>query len=229
MVGGAGSKPAPPTRPGRVACRPADDIEALRNVDLYETATRRSSNWRQLYLREFGLDVEDTEAAGELWEQAREDDETPAVFFDGLHEVLAELDPVPQGIVSQNSSTIIRRSLEAGGVDGRFDAIVGDDCVARDRLKPHPDSLLLCLRMLSLLDSGDAPGTVLFVGDHAVDATCAHRTNEWLADREAGLRIESVGAVYGGAYDHESWTTRPAHTAHTPADVLELARKISRH
>ena len=46
-----------------------DDIESLRSLDTYERATLRSPNWRELYVREFGLTIEETDQAGHLWEQ----------------------------------------------------------------------------------------------------------------------------------------------------------------
>ncbi len=206
--------------------RPADAIVPLRSLELYDAATRRSPNWRELYVRELGLSLGDTERAGQMWVQAQFDDPTPAVFFAGIHDVLADLDQIPHAVVSQNSAPTIAKALDSGGVRDSFEVIVGHESVARDKLKPHPEAMLLCLELLALLGEAESYGRVLFVGDHEVDTTCALRTNEWLEQHQSTLRVESVGAIYGGGRDHDSWKAKPMHTAHSPADILRVARGI---
>ena len=164
-----------------------------------------------------------TEHAGRLWEEAQLDDPTPWLFFDGVPQVLSELRDLPQGVVSQNSSLMVERALEMGGLRDFFGSIVGHESVAFDRQKPHPDGLFLCLKNLQISEVSDTEATVLFVGDHEVDMSCARRANRHLEAQGSRLRVLSVGAFYGGLNATDPWSSQPDHAAHHPDDISRLA------
>ena len=206
--------------------RNPDDVASLRDIDSYEEAIRRSTNWREMYEREFGLSPEETEEAGRLWESTQIADPTPPLFYDGIVELLAEISPLSQAVVSQNSAQFIDRALDLGGVRHHFGPILGHEHVERDRQKPHPKALLLCLERLGLIHNSKEGDVVLFVGDHEVDTRCAHRAHDWLAGNGHALSVRSVVASYGFAGDTSGWGADPHHHAEQAEDVLHLARSL---
>ena len=210
----------------RVTGRDADDFVALRVQADYDAAVLRMSNWRELYRHEYGLSAEETEHAGSLWEDAQRVDPTPAPFFEGVLEAIAELGDLPQGIVSQNSSLLIDRTLTAAGLSDFFGLIVGYESVEIERQKPHPAGLLRCLEHLLPRHREGRAGTVLYVGDHEVDARCAQRANEELAAADHPLRFVSVGAFYSYSRDDSGWRDKADRAVRHPHDISKLAREL---
>lgn len=192
---------------------------ALRTVDEYERAIRRSRNWRELYGIEFGLSGVQTDRAGAMWSDLHARDETPTTVFDGIEEALATLHQLPHGIVSQNARPTIEALLGAVDLTGHFTAIIGYEEVGRDRQKPHPEGLLACIELLL---SGEH-GTVLFIGDHPTDAECAALAAEELAQSGSGTNIVAVAACFGSVCDADEWATPPQHVARHPRDITEIA------
>jgi HAD superfamily hydrolase (TIGR01549 family) len=212
----------------QLGSRRPEDIESLSSLDSYERAALRSPNWRELYVREFGLTVEETDQAGHLWEQVQFDDPTPPMFYDGIEEVLAQLSPLPQGVVSQNSALLIDRVLSQGGLRDHFGPIIGYDDVGLEQQKPHPEGLLMSLERMDLFADCKRGDVVLFVGDHEVDVRCAHRAQVWLEEQGRPLSIRSVAAVYGRRADVSGWKVEPHHEAHRTSDVLDLVRSLKK-
>ena len=200
----------------------AAEIKPLRGVDAYDSATRRARHWRDLYVREFGLSPEVTEHAGRLWEEAQLEDPTPWPFFDGVPEALSDLSGVPQGVVSQNSTSMIEKALDMANLRGFFGSIIGHESVALDKQKPHPEGLFQCLRHLQVSETSDREEIVLFVGDHEVDMSCAREANRQLEAQESRLRVRSVGAFYGALSATDPWSSQPDHAAHHPQDISRL-------
>ena len=83
-------------------------------------------------------------------------------------------------------------------------------------------AMCVCIAAVARI-SGDV---VLFVGDHEVDAGCAHRAQVWLEEQGRPLSIRSVAAVYGCRADASGWKAEPHHEAHRTSDVLDLARSL---
>lgn len=199
--------------------RPAESFRPLRSLAAYDAATLRTRNWRELYQQELRLSSTETEEAGRRWGEYQRRDGTHSPYFKGIVDVITAV-RVPQGIVSQNSASEIERSLAVAGLDGSVTCIVGHESIPFERQKPHPESLLACLQQLT----GMAPGTALFVGDHEVDALCAHNANRELERRGGGLRVRSVAACYGSPSDPSRWERPPHHVVH---DVADLPRLVS--
>ncbi len=149
-------------------------------------------------------------------------DETPAPFFPGIVEVIAELDQLPHGIVSQNSHRNITELLSGVGLLECFQCIVGYEEVELARQKPEPDGLLMCIERLT----GFAPGVVLYVGDHEADVRCAARAESALADTANQIRVMAVGAFFAAGSDDGHWPVKPQFRAYQPRDVLQAVESL---
>lgn len=202
--------------------RSIDGIPALASADVYDQVNRRYSNWRELYTREFGFGEDETDRLGRMWTQYQLWDDTPAEIFEGIGEVLAELNDVAHGIVSMNAREQIVRTLEGARLMAHFRAIVGYDEVHIKRQKPEPDGVLACLEQLTAL----APGRVLYVGDHETDVRCARNAQLALAARGVAVEVVSVAACFAGHAGPADWTHQPDHVAWSPREVVEIAQRL---
>lgn len=207
---------------GERAATPLDAFPALVSADIYDRIQRRYPNWRELYLREFGFSEAETDHLGGLWGDYQRRDETPVEVFAGIAEVLAALAAVRHGIVSQNAREEIRRTLERAGIAAHFRAIVGYDNVHLARQKPEPDGFLACLDQLEAA----APGQVLYIGDHETDVRCARNAQRTLAERGTDLQVVSIAAAFDGRDEHGAWAVQADYVAHTPTEILSIAREF---
>jgi HAD superfamily hydrolase (TIGR01549 family) len=144
------------------------DIEnsVLNSVENYDQANAESSNWRDLYKKEFGLNEEQIDNAGRLWTNIQLLDRTEVLLFEGINHIVAELSAYPQGIVSQNSSRIIKSNLEKFRMEKYFSHIIGYEEVGLKKQKPDPEGLITCISRLSDLKNNHA---VVYIGDHITD------------------------------------------------------------
>lgn len=203
--------------------RPPDGIPALQSAEVYERVNRSYTNWRDLYIEEFGFTEDETDRVGRMWTRYQMEDDTPALVFEGVGTVLAALHFVPHGVVSMNGRHQIARSLREANLHERFRWIVGWEDVDIRRQKPEPDGLLDCLERLT----GLAAGTVLYVGDHETDARCAQNARRALEERGAEVRVITVAAAFTGYDEHTRWSPQPDFAALHPHDVIEVARKLT--
>ena len=167
-----------------VTGRDADDFPVLRTQRAYDIAIHGLQNWQEFYRVHFRLTPDLVRAAGRLWTPFQLEDETPTAWFDGIAAVVRALAPLPQAIFSMNTRDNIQAALAAERLESSFDLVIGCGEVGSERQKPWPDGLLHCLETLTGLESG----TVLYVGDHPVDAECAANANLELERRAAGGR-----------------------------------------
>lgn len=206
----------------RMSGSPPDRFPILRSLRAYERALRRTANWRELYRQDFGFSEEETDRAGALWSDYQREDDTPAELFDGIPAVLAALDGLPQGIVSQNARSTIARVLERQQVARYFRYIVGYEEVDVRRQKPEPDGLLTCLEELT----GLTPGWVLYVGDHDTDVRCAERANRALKAAGRAVQVKTVGVHYGPPGAASTWTLAPDFAAQRPDDIWRIVQTM---
>jgi HAD superfamily hydrolase (TIGR01549 family) len=202
----------------RLTGRDPDGVPALSSVATYARLIRKTSNWRTLYMDEFGFTAEQTNRAGELWADYQLRDDTPALLYPGIVEVVQALAGTPQGIFSQNSRETISGMLKRERLAGLFRMIVGYEEVSWEQQKPEPAGLLACIEALT----NRTAGYVLYVGDHETDARCGQNGNRALASRGVDIRVRVVGAAYGGGAP-EDWPSGVDHTAATARDVLTIA------
>ena len=60
----------------------------------------------------------------------------------------------------------------------------------------------MSLEQLDLFAECEQGDVVLFVGDHEVDAHCAHRAQAWLEEQGRPLSVRSVAAVYVSVHEY---------------------------
>ena len=197
-----------------------NDYTALQSLENYEQANKSSRNWRELYRREFGFTDKQTDDAGGLWTDYQLEDDTPVPFYDGIQDVVLALQNFLQGIVSQNSKRDIARTLEAGELLPHFKSIVGYEEVHLRKQKPEPDGLLTCLERLT----GFRPGYVLYIGDHETDVLCALNANLELQRNHSGVRVMSIGALYGSGNFVSDWSVKPDHKAESVEDIIDIVQ-----
>lgn len=189
--------------------------QALRSLAAYREANYRWNNWRELYVRAFGVPPERLDEAGRLWVPCQLADETLPPLFEGLPEALAQLGSVPMGICSQNDPDNIRAALAAHGVGDRFAAVVGHADVPFDCQKPHPAAFLACLDRL-----GIRSGRFAYIGDHAADVVFGRRVQAALEAQGRRASVFCVTAAWGGGVAPEE--TGADAVARTPAELAEL-------
>ena len=200
----------------------AMEFPALRSVENYYLANRRSSNWRELYGQEFNLTEKQIDEAGRLWTAYQLDDDTEVYFFDGIETVIRELANFPHGIVSQNSKNSITQNLEKKKLLPFFEHIVGYEEVGLKKQKPEPDGLLSCLAKLS----ASGFGHVCYIGDHETDVQCVRAANRALQHEKVDAKIFSIGAFYDTGTDTSGWKVRPDFEARKVEHILEIVEKI---
>ncbi|MDY0093872.1 MAG: HAD hydrolase-like protein [Candidatus Vecturithrix sp.] len=205
----------------KVSERDISQVDALSSVERYQAASFQSINWRDFYMKECGLTVEQTDRAGGLWTEFQLSDNTPIQVFDGVPEVLATLSAFPHGIVSQNSRQSIAATLHAQQLLSYFPCIVGYEEVGFDRQKPVPDGLLVCMQCIGKAQS-KMSGIICYIGDHEVDAACAFYTNQVLQQQGADLKVVSIAAFYGCQGDDSSWQIKPDYTVKAPWEIPDI-------
>ena len=204
----------------RVTGKPADSFPLLRSQEQFEAADARSKNWREFYRQDFGLSETETVEAGRLWTEYQLQDNTPTPVFAGIGDVLATLDDLPQGIVSQNSRAMIQATITEAGLDHHFKTIVGYEEVEFDQQKPDPAGLLTCLEKLTQL----RPGTVFYIGDFETDALQAVKAREVIKEQGVAIELVSIGAFYGLTPGDDTWSTRPDYGVQHPEEIIRIVR-----
>jgi HAD superfamily hydrolase (TIGR01549 family) len=202
------------------AGRRLEQLPALATVEAYERALRRYLNWRQLFTREFGFTMEETDRLGRLWSGYQLADATPVPLINGVADVVRGLNAARHGIVSQNARDHITRTLEGAGVARLFGAVIGYDSVRLTRQKPAPDGVLACLEALG----APPPARLVSVGDHETDVRSARNAGDELAQRGTGCEVIAIAVRFVDGEDPAAWDARPDFVAGSPAELLAIAR-----
>ncbi len=193
-------------------------IPALSSLNNYHQAHVKSTNWREFYASSFNLQDEEIDEAGKLWTEYQLKDDTEIPIIDGIKDAVIALNNIPQGIVSQNSKSIITNCLIENNLLTYFDEIIGYEQVDLKRQKPYPDGLLMCLERLTNFKSG----YVLYIGDHETDVKCALNANNILSKNKAGIKIISVGAFYCFKVDTSNWSYLPDYEIKKAEMILNI-------
>ena len=199
------------------------EFPALRSLESYYLANRRTSNWRELYRLEFNLTEKQIDEAGRLWTVYQLNDDTEAAFYDGIESLIWNLAKFTHGIVSQNSRSSITQNLAKKNLLPFFKHIVGYEEVDLKKQKPEPDGLLSCMEKLSALESG----CVCYIGDHETDIQCVHAANRTLQEKNVNVKIFCIGACYDSGTDTTAWHVRPDFEARQVADILDIVDHIN--
>ncbi|MEQ8966422.1 MAG: HAD-IA family hydrolase [Azospirillaceae bacterium] len=193
---------------GTAAEIPRDDIRAgfaLGPDDFWAFLLKRSG---------IGLDGADRARLIERWEDLRRTTAFP--LNPGIAEVLdaARAAGLRQAVVSNNPEADVRAILANAGLDGRFDAVVGNDGPGRAK-KPAPDSYLHAAATLGLDPAVCAVIEDSPIGLQAATAAGARAIGVGTGgDSPAGLRATGLASVV-----HDSLARGTARLV--PGDVLD--------
>jgi HAD superfamily hydrolase (TIGR01549 family) len=207
----------------KILKRDTSEIPALSSLSNYHQAHIKATNWREFYASSFNLKDEQIDEAGKLWTEYQLEDNTQIPIIDGVKEAIIGLSKFPQGIVSQNSKSIISKCLENNNLYSYFDGIIGYEQVDLKRQKPYPDGLLMCIERLT--DS--ASGYVIYVGDHETDVQCALNANHILKKNKAGIKIISIGAFYGFEVDTSGWRVLPDYKIQSAGNIIDIIDNLN--
>lgn len=203
--------------------RDADDFPMLRGRAPYERALHANQNWQDLYAEQFGLAPDDIRRAGRLWTEFQLADPTPTSWFPGVADTIRRLGRFPQGIVSLNTRDNIEANLDRASMGHAFDSVVGCGEVPYDRQKPNPDGLMACVGSLI----GSLEGTIIYIGDHAVDSECARNAARAYSRDGRAIRVVSVAASYGNVVDQAPWPVEAHHRVREPERILAIVDSIA--
>ena len=192
---------------------------ALDSLESYEKASTNSSNWRELYRNEFGLDEKQIDDAGRLWTKFQLLDKTEVNLVEGISYAVPKLGAYPQGIVSQNSSENIKRNLERFNLKKYFDRIIGYEEVDFAKQKPNPEGLLTCISEIANLKTKDS---VIYIGDHITDIQCAHHAN----DKMGRNAVVSILLNHNKHSLTQAWDYKPDYIADHPRDILDIIGNV---
>jgi HAD superfamily hydrolase (TIGR01549 family) len=206
----------------RITGQSASAFPALRTVENYSLAQRRTRNWREFYTSDLGFSEKQTDEAGKFWTEYQLQDGTPTLIYPGVVKVVSSLRGVPHGIVSQNARSNISRALEVAGLLGYFDCIVGYEEVDLRKQKPEPDGLLLCIEELTRLE----PGYVFYVGDHEVDIETAYNANKVFEQCRLDIRVVTVAAMYGSHVDEREWKLHPDYVVKDAVEIIDVIQSF---
>jgi HAD superfamily hydrolase (TIGR01549 family) len=207
----------------KILKRDPTEIPALSSLTNYHQAHIKATNWREFYESSLNLKDEQIDEAGKMWTEYQLEDNTPIPLINGVEEVIISLRSFPQGIVSQNSKSIIAKYLEENNLLVYFDEIIGYEQVDLKRQKPDPDGLLMCIEKLT--DSG--PGYILYVGDHETDVQCALNANNILSEDNPKIKIISIGAFYGFDVNTSGWSVLPDYQIQNAADIKSIVNNFN--
>lgn len=112
-------------------------------------------------------------------------------LYPNVVEMLAELKGFPKAVVTNKARGFSVAILEALGIAGEFEEVVGGDCP--DGRKPSAAPLLYALRHL-----GVEPSRAMMVGDTKIDIISGQAAGTWTCGYSAGFRgrrdLEDAGA-----------------------------------
>lgn len=188
----------------------------LQNETDYHKANHGAENWRDLYRDYFGMDADDIEAAGPMWEEYQALDNTEVKLFDGILETISRLENIPMGVSSANSSHNINRVLINHGIASSFRSVIGYEEFSPETQKPAADPGLKCLG--EVLDEGleQARGkTIIYIGDHIADVIFARNIAASLGPSST---VVSVVVTYSGA-EPDGWRVQPDEVIGSPTEL----------
>ena len=113
------------------------------SYDKYQKANHETQNWKELYVKAYGVDPAHLAEAAELWGPEQEKNKRVPEMFEGMTELIRDLKPIPLGICSQNNRVQIEKTLEHYGIRDCFEGIIGTLEVPIAKQKPDAEGLAL--------------------------------------------------------------------------------------
>ena len=204
----------------RVAPRLTGDNlpRALQSKADYHVANHGADHWRDLYRHFFGMNDDEIEQAGPLWETYQAHNETAVTLFKGVSETIGQLSSYPLGICSANSSGNIKKVLHEHGIASAFQSVIGYEDLPHHEQKPAPEGGLKCLGEIFAQTVGK---TIIYVGDHVADVIFARGLHKRLGPTNT---VIPVVITHSGAQP-ERWREKPDQVIGHPSELLALIHK----
>lgn len=178
----------------------------------YHIANHGADHWRDLYCDFFGMNEQEIQQAGPLWDTYQMLDDTAVTLFEGVADTIMRLRQYPQGICSANSTDNINRVLDEHGVASHFKSVIGYEGLAEHEQKPAADGGLKCLTDIFGQTDGK---TIIYIGDHIADV---------LFSRDLSDRLGPANTVISVVITHSG--ARPEHWREQPDEVIEHPSEI---
>ncbi|MCK4894709.1 MAG: HAD family hydrolase [Calditrichia bacterium] len=193
----------------------------LESINEYQSGLRNSTNWRDFYQNYFSFTNEKTDYAGSLWSECQLSDSTPVPVFEGIPQLLMELDNTVHAIISQNARDLINKILEENKLQKYFDFIVGYEEVGIRNQKPDPTGLITSMEKIEKPVSGK----YVYIGDHETDVKFASNANSYLNANSIDAKVISVAAHLQSQCDEYPWSITPDFQAHSVLELKDILRK----
>lgn len=189
----------------------------LQSESAYHVANHAAEHWRELYRDFFGMNDAEIEEAGPMWDGHQMLDETEVTLFEHVASTVQALASVPQGICSANSTRNIGRVLDANGLSGYFNSVIGYEGLLEHEQKPAAHGGVQCLQEIF----GQANGqSVVYIGDHIADVIFSRDLAERLGP---AATVTSIVVTHSGARP-ESWSQQPDLVIQSPAELTAFVR-----
>ncbi|WP_195989437.1 HAD-IA family hydrolase [Clostridium sp. D53t1_180928_C8] len=196
---------------------------ALQTYENYQEANHMYKNWRELYLKCYGLKEEELDEAGELWTPEQLKNKTIPSIFEGMVELLKNIKHIKMGICSQNSNENIRETLKYYGVDNCFDAVIGYDDILGSEQKPDPAGFIKCIEQLKL---NNEKGTFIYIGDHSEDIVFGKNAQVALNEEDINVICITVDFFSLNLDTYNKWTKQPDYFVQTTDELNSVLNKL---
>lgn len=190
--------------------------DALMSYDKYQKANHETQNWKELYVKAYGVDPAHLAEAAALWGPEQEKNERVPDMFEGMIELIRELKPIPLGICSQNNRVQIENTLKHYGVRDCFDGIIGTLEVPITKQKPDAEGFLRCLEKMG---AKEQDGVYIYIGDHSDDVTFGKNAAAVLRCEVVCVAIDHAGL---NAERYKKWEIRPDYYAENTKQLKQI-------
>ena len=201
----------------KVTGKSAEFFPVLDSVETYIPTIISFKNWRDFYAESFGLDENQIDKAGILWTEEQLADKTESPLINGIKSVIEQCSEYKQGIVSQNSKSMIIQNLDKQGISHFFDVVIGYEEVGFGEQKPNPEGLISAINNLSVNKSGK----VFYIGDQDSDVECADNAKRIISDRD--MEIVSIYMnTFGIPFNREKLSFQPDYEIYNVAELKSI-------
>lgn len=196
---------------------------ALQSYENYQEANYMYKNWRELYMKCYGLKEEQLDEAGGLWTPEQLKNKTIPSMFKGMAKLFQKLKPIKMGICSQNSNKNIKETLKYYGVAHYFDAVIGYDDILGSEQKPNPTGFIKCLELLKLNNKN---GTFIYIGDHSEDIIFGKNAQKALKEENINVICITVDFLNLNSNTYHKWTKQPDYFVKTIDELNTILDKL---
>ena len=195
----------------------------LSSKEAFQEAYGRIPDWKELYRTCYGLNDEQLVQGSSMWGEYQLKNKTESEFFDGIDKILEHFKGTKMGICTQNSSGIVKQTLENKNFMQYFGAVLGIEEVLFDEQKPHPAAFINCLKKLGFSDMN---GTFVYIGDHSVDVAFGRNAEAALKKDFPDAKVICVAVHHPGNYCEEDKNFPPDYIAKNSAELFEILNGI---